>query len=89
MAVWTQSTGEGQPDQHIAFSRSADGGKTWAKPRVIAGPAKAGQGHIASWAFPLVSRGGCLVQSDFGLMDLGIGAQMSEMSRALLDSVSR
>ena len=58
MCVWTQSTGEGQPDQHIAFARSDDEGKTWSRPRVIAGPARAGQGPIASWAFPLVSKTG-------------------------------
>jgi len=43
-------------------------------------------GPVQIVADPLVSRGGCLVQSDFGLMDLGIEAQMSEMSRALLGS---
>jgi hypothetical protein len=58
MAVWTQSTHEGQPDQHIVFSRSLDEGVTWSPPRVIAGPACAGQGLMASWAFPLVSRAG-------------------------------
>jgi hypothetical protein len=58
MAIWTQSTGEGQPDQHIVFVRSEDGGKTWSSPRLIAGPARAGEGNIASWAFPLVSRSG-------------------------------
>ncbi len=45
---------------------------------------EAAAGPVQIVADPLVSRGGCLVQSDFGLMDLGIGAQMSEMSRALL-----
>ena len=58
MCVWTQSTGEGQPDQHISFARSDDEGKMWSKPRVIAGPARAGQGPIASWGFPLVSKTG-------------------------------
>ena len=58
MTVWTQSTHEGEPDQHIVFSQSKDEGKTWSKPRIIAGPAKAGQGAMASWAFPLVSKSG-------------------------------
>jgi hypothetical protein len=58
MCVWTQSTGEGQPDQHIVFSRSNDEGKSWSKPRLIAGPAKKAEGNIASWAFPLVSKSG-------------------------------
>lgn len=58
MAVWTQSTHEGQPDQHIVFARSEDEGATWSRPRIIAGPAKAGEGNIASWAFPLLSKSG-------------------------------
>lgn len=58
MAVWTQSTFEGQPDQHIVFALSGDEGRTWSKPRLIAGPAKPGDGLMASWAFPLVSKSG-------------------------------
>jgi len=58
MAVWTQSSAESQPDQHIAFSRSDDEGKTWSQPRTIAGPQKPGDGHIASWGYPLVSKSG-------------------------------
>lgn len=58
MAVWTQSSAEGQPDQHIVFSRSVDEGRTWSKPNVIAGPKKAGEGLIASWGYPLVSKSG-------------------------------
>lgn len=34
-------------------------------------------------ADPLVSSGGCLVQSDFGLIDAGIDAQLGEISSAL------
>jgi len=58
MAVWTQSSAEAQPDQHIAFARSDDEGVTWTPPRVIAGPRKPGDGHMASWGYPLVSRSG-------------------------------
>lgn len=58
MAVWTQSTFEGQPDHHIVFAQSMDEGRTWSRPRLIAGPAKAGQGLMASWGFPLVSKSG-------------------------------
>jgi hypothetical protein len=58
MAVWTQSSAEAQPDQHIAFSRSLDEGKTWTAPRIIAGPRRPGDGHMASWGYPLVSRSG-------------------------------
>jgi hypothetical protein len=58
MAVWTQSTREGEPDQHIVFVQSHDKGKSWTKPRIIAGPAKPGGGLMASWAFPMVSKRG-------------------------------
>ncbi len=34
-------------------------------------------------ADPLVNSGGCLVQSDFGLIDAGIDAQLGEMAAAL------
>jgi flagellar assembly protein FliH len=33
---------------------------------------------------PIVSRGGCLVESDFGLIDLTVGAQVGEITTALL-----
>jgi flagellar biosynthesis/type III secretory pathway protein FliH len=36
-----------------------------------------------------VGRGGCLVQSDFGLMDAGLDSQIREMARALLDQDTR
>lgn len=58
MAVWTQSSAEAQPDQHIAFARSTDEGKTWSPPRIIAGPKKPGDGLMASWGYPLVSKSG-------------------------------
>jgi hypothetical protein len=58
MTIWTQSTREGEPDQHIVFSQSNDKGKTWTRPRIIAGPAKPGDGLMASWAFPMVSKRG-------------------------------
>lgn len=63
MAVWTQSSVENYspdtpPDQHITFSQSKDDGKTWSKPRILAGPKRAGDGPMASWAYPLVSRRG-------------------------------
>ena len=63
MAVWTQSSVENfstnsLPDQHIVYARSADEGKTWSKSRIIAGPKRAGDGYMASWAYPLVSKRG-------------------------------
>jgi flagellar biosynthesis/type III secretory pathway protein FliH len=36
-------------------------------------------------ADPLVGRGSCLVQSDFGFMDVSPQAQFDELARALLD----
>ena len=65
MAVWTQSSRENSSpdapgDQHITFSRSTDEGKTWSKARIIAGPKKAGEGFMASWGYPLVSKKGRL-----------------------------
>jgi flagellar biosynthesis/type III secretory pathway protein FliH len=41
-------------------------------------------GAVEIVADPSVSRGGCLVQSDFGLIDLGVEAQLKEVSRAML-----
>jgi hypothetical protein len=58
MAVWTQSTYEGLPDQRIVFARSDDEGSAWTSPRTIAGPRPETGGKMASWGFPLVSRSG-------------------------------
>jgi hypothetical protein len=40
--------------------------------------------HVRVVADPLVSRGGCLVQSDFGFMDVSPDAQFDELARTLL-----
>ncbi len=58
MAVWTQSSYEGAGDHRIVFSRSDDEGRTWAPPRRLVGPRKPGDGHMASWGFPLLSKSG-------------------------------
>jgi hypothetical protein len=58
MTIWTQSTREGEPDQHIVFSQSTNSGRTWTRACIIAGPAKPGDGLMASWAFPMVSQRG-------------------------------
>jgi len=55
MAVWTQSTAEGLPNQRIVFSQSSDEGHTWTSPQLIAGPKPPAVGGLASWAFPMVS----------------------------------
>ena len=58
MAVWTQSSYEGAGDHRIVFSRSTDEGRTWQPPSRIAGPARPGEGLMASWGFPLISKSG-------------------------------
>lgn len=58
LAVWTQSTRESDPDQHVVFSRSNDEGATWSDPITLAGPSVGPHGRMASWGFPLVSRSG-------------------------------
>lgn len=62
MAIWTQSAGcvPGLPQvNRIVFARSDDEGVTWSTPNHVAGPRDAGDPqHMASWAFPLVSRQG-------------------------------
>ncbi len=58
LAVWTQSSFEGNPDQHIVISKSVDGGVVWSEPRTLAGPDLPEGSGMASWAFPLISRTG-------------------------------
>lgn len=58
MCVWTQSSYEGAGDHRIMFSRSDDEGNTWAEPLRVAGPSRPGDGHMASWGFPLLSKAG-------------------------------
>ncbi len=58
LTIWSQSTFEGQGDQHTVFARSLDQGKTWSPPKIIAGPARPGEGFSANWAVPLVSKSG-------------------------------
>ncbi len=42
------------------------------------------EGPVRIVADPVVTRGGCLVQSDFGFMDVSPDAQFRELARALL-----
>jgi hypothetical protein len=58
MAVWTQSTLEGGGDHRIMFSRSLNEGITWTPPKRLVGPRWVGDGKIASWGYPLVSKRG-------------------------------
>jgi hypothetical protein len=58
MAVWTQSSHEGAGDHRIVFARSLDEGATWTEPTRVVGPRRPGDGRMASWGFPLVTRSG-------------------------------
>lgn len=61
MAVWTQTVCHDKNGNRnrIVFSRSTDQGVTWASPTHLVGPKNcADSTHIASWAFPLVSKSG-------------------------------
>ena len=59
MAVWTQSMRDPAPANRILFARSDDDGVTWAPPLRIAGPTTPDDpAHMASWAFPMVSKHG-------------------------------
>ena len=58
-ATTCQATCEGSLDQHIAFFRSDDCGKTWSEPVVLAGPKTFDSNvPIASWGFAMVSKSG-------------------------------
>lgn len=63
MAVWTQSTFEGRPDQRVVFSREGENG-VWTPPVQVAGKSPDADpdspAGMASWGFPLVSRSGRL-----------------------------
>jgi len=59
MAIWTQSLAKPGPVNRIVFSRSKDGGKTWERPRHVAGPKTVDDKTLmASWGFPMVSKSG-------------------------------
>jgi hypothetical protein len=73
-AIWTQSTFEGMPDQHIVFSRSKGRGAEWSPPVQLAGPDPSAGVGMASWAFPMVSRSGriyVLYSRHIGINDYG------------------
>jgi len=60
-AFWTQATFEDATDQHVAFSRSVDKGRTWTDPVVLAGSyCKARPAFVASWQQPMLAKGGRL-----------------------------
>ena len=60
-AFWTQATYEGAVDQHIAFSKSSDGGVTWSEPVVLAGSECFAFPRLrASWQQPMLTKSGRL-----------------------------
>jgi len=60
-AFWTQASYEGCCDQHIAFSKSADGGLSWTEPVVLAGSeCRALPKLRASWQQPMLAKSGRL-----------------------------
>ena len=60
-AFWTQATHESAADQHIAFSKSVDGGFSWSEPLVLAGSETcANPTARASWQQPMLSKRGRL-----------------------------
>ncbi|MCC7417923.1 MAG: hypothetical protein IT176_12365 [Acidobacteria bacterium] len=62
------------PDDFAAVSAAGDG---------------AVQGAVRVVADPAVAAGGCIVESDAGLMDVGVDAQISEVAAALLGEIER
>ena len=60
-AFWTQASYEGCSDQHIAFSKSSDGGLSWTEPDVIAGSECRALPRLrASWQQPMLAKTGRL-----------------------------
>ena len=57
LATWTQSSVEGNGDNHLVLARSMDG-KTWSEPVRIAGPGPGETIPETSWGFPIVSKKG-------------------------------
>ena len=60
-AFWTQGSFEAANDEHVVYSRSADGGQTWTGPVVLAGSSTlADPKPVAAWQQPMISRSGRL-----------------------------
>ena len=60
-AFWTQASWEGAGDHHVCFSKSADGGKTWSEPLVLAGNERRDCPRLeADWQQPMLSKTGRL-----------------------------
>ena len=58
-AFWTQGSFETANDEHVVFSKSADGGRSWTEPIILAGSATlAHPTPVAAWQQPMLSRSG-------------------------------
>ncbi len=57
LAMWNQSSVEGQGDNHVMLARSKDG-RQWTEPVKIAGPGPGEKIPETSWPFPIVSKSG-------------------------------
>lgn len=60
-AFWTQGSFEAADDEHVVFSKSADKGRSWSEPVILAGsPTLAAPKPVAGWQQPMISRSGRL-----------------------------
>ncbi len=60
-AFWTQGAYEAADDEHVVFSRSADGGRSWTAPITLAGSVSLDEPTpVAAWQQPMLSRSGRL-----------------------------
>jgi len=57
LAIFTLATKANAEDRCVVYTRSKDGGVTWAAPKVIDGPGPK-PGQVSAWGFPVISRSG-------------------------------
>ena len=58
-AFWTQGSFETANDERVVFSKSADGGRSWTEPVMLAGsPSLDNPQPVAAWQQPMISRSG-------------------------------
>lgn len=72
LALWTQSSVEGNGDNHLVVSRSVNQ-TNWTRPQFVVGSRRGERGNQASWGFPVVSAQGRIYifyTRDIGIYDL-------------------
>ena len=84
LAIWTNGTYESSPDVHIRYSRSADEGRTWSPPQILAEPLAPGM--VAGLAWPVFSRSGRIYV--FYNQNLGVGEDGSRWQGVIRCKVS-